>query len=176
LHFARKLTFKYGRSLIFKSPPHTARVRLLLDMFPNARFVHIHRDPYTVFQSTQHYFDTAIWYTYLQRPDRETVDRGILERYVALYDKFFDERSAIPPARFHEIRFTDLECDPLRQVRLLYDRLGLSGFETFEPTLRRYVDSLTGYRKNEYGQLSAPAKRKVARLWRRSFDEWGYPV
>src|SRR4029079_7311557 len=67
LRFAKKLTLKYDRALLFKSPPHTARVNLLLETFPEARFVHIHRDPYTVFRSTQHYFDTAIWYTYLQR-------------------------------------------------------------------------------------------------------------
>ena len=41
LWFARKLTLKHGRPLVLKSPPHTARIRLLLEMFPDARFVHI---------------------------------------------------------------------------------------------------------------------------------------
>jgi hypothetical protein len=176
LRFAKKLTLKYDRALLFKSPPHTARVKLLLETFPEARFVHIHRDPYTVFRSTQHYFDTAIWYTYLQRPDRKTVDQGILERYSTLYGKYFDQRGAIRPERFHEIRFADLERDPLGQMRLLYASLGLDGFESFEPKLRRYVHSLAGYRKNDYDELPAHAKQTVARLWRRSFDEWNYPL
>jgi hypothetical protein len=52
--FLKKLTLKHGRPLALKSPPHTARIRLLLDLFPDARFVHIHRDPYEVFRSTRH--------------------------------------------------------------------------------------------------------------------------
>jgi omega-hydroxy-beta-dihydromenaquinone-9 sulfotransferase len=52
--FLRKLTLKYNRPLILKSPAHTGRLDVLLEMFPAARFVHIHRDPYTVFQSSVH--------------------------------------------------------------------------------------------------------------------------
>ena len=48
--FLKKLTFKYDRPLVLKSPPHTARIRMLLEMFPDARFVHIHRHPYPSIQ------------------------------------------------------------------------------------------------------------------------------
>ncbi len=48
--FVQKLTLKDRRPLVLKSPPHTARIRLLLEIFPEAHFVHIHREPYTVFQ------------------------------------------------------------------------------------------------------------------------------
>jgi omega-hydroxy-beta-dihydromenaquinone-9 sulfotransferase len=43
--FLKKLTVRFRRPLVLKSPPHTARIRLLLGLFPNARFVHIHRNP-----------------------------------------------------------------------------------------------------------------------------------
>ncbi len=36
LWFLKKLTYKYRRGLLLKSPPHTARIRLLLEMFPEA--------------------------------------------------------------------------------------------------------------------------------------------
>ena len=52
LGFLRRLTFKDPRRLILKSPPHTCRIKLLLELFPDARFVHIVRDPYVVFPST----------------------------------------------------------------------------------------------------------------------------
>ena len=52
--FLKKLTLRHGRPLVLKSPPHTARIRLLLGLFPDARFVHIHRHPYDVFRSTRH--------------------------------------------------------------------------------------------------------------------------
>src|SRR4051794_34077232 len=52
--FMKKLTLRYNRPIVLKSPPHTCRIRLLLELFPDARFVNIRREPYTVFQSTRH--------------------------------------------------------------------------------------------------------------------------
>jgi omega-hydroxy-beta-dihydromenaquinone-9 sulfotransferase len=176
LEFAKKLTFKYDRMLLFKSPPHTARIKLLLELFPEARFVHIHREPYTVFRSTQHFFDTAIWYTYLQRPNRALVDSGIVDRYTLLYDAFFQERGLIPAGRYHEMSFEELERHPIEQMRVLYERLGLANFERVESKMRAYLDSLTGYKKNEFGELPPPLKDAVAKAWRRSFEEWGYAL
>ncbi|HVG07486.1 MAG TPA: sulfotransferase [Thermoanaerobaculia bacterium] len=175
LWFLRKLTVKQGKPLVLKSPPHTARVRLLLEMFPDARFVHIHRDPYTVFRSFLHYYDTAGWYTYLQKPDLETLEGLILDRYGVMYGTYFEERALIPPGRLHEVAFADLDADPIGQTAAIYERLDLPGFERFEPKLRGYVESLQGYKKNRYEHLPAGTRERVFRAWRRSFDEWGYP-
>lgn len=173
--FARKLTFKYpDKTLVFKSPPHTARVRLLLELFPGARFVHIHRDPYVVFRSFQHYFDTAMWYTYLQRPDVQGIDRRILERYNVLYAAFFEDRRLIPAGRYHELAFEDLERDPIGQMRSLYEKLGLPGFDRVQPKLQAYLASIAGYEKNRFSALSSAQREAVAQCWRRSFEEWGY--
>jgi omega-hydroxy-beta-dihydromenaquinone-9 sulfotransferase len=174
--FLKKLTLKCNRPLVLKSPPHTARIRILLDLFPGARFVHVHRDPYTVFQSCRHYFDTAMWHTYLQRPDLAGIDNRILNRYTVLYDAFFQDRDLIPDGQFHEMRFDDLERDPLGQLRQLYERLDLGRFDPVEPRMIRYLDSLRGYRKNTFSELDPPMRQRVARAWERSFAAWGYPI
>jgi hypothetical protein len=145
-------------------------------MFPNARFVHIHRNPYRVFQSQRHYFDTAMWYTYLQKPDPARTDEGILQRYTALYGAFFEDRPLIPEDRFCEICFDDLERDPVGEVRTIYENLSLPGFQEFEPQLKSYVASLSGYRKNDYPSLDERIRRRVAEAWTNSFEKWGYPV
>ena len=175
--FLKKLTLKYpGRTIVLKSPPHTARVKMLLEMFPGARFIHIHREPYTVFQSCQHFYDTAMWYTYMQRPELEKTNERILRRYTAVYEAFFEERALIPPARFHEISFEDLERDPVRQVQAIYEKLNLSGFQKLQPKLQRYVGSLKDYQKNEFAPLSPELRDKVGKAWRITFEEWGYPL
>lgn len=48
--FLKKVTLRAGghKPLLLKSPVHTARVPLLLKLFPRAKFIYIHRDPYTV--------------------------------------------------------------------------------------------------------------------------------
>lgn len=44
------------QTLILKSPAHTARLKLLHELFPQARFVHISRNPYEIYQSTKKLF------------------------------------------------------------------------------------------------------------------------
>lgn len=172
--FLKKLTLKYQRPLVLKSPPHTARIRLLLELFPDARFVHIHRHPYQVFQSTRHYHDTAAWYTYLQRPDPANIDGSIIRRYQDLQDAYFAQKHLIPAGHFHEIRFEDLERDPVGQMRLVYEKLGFGGFESFEPHLTHYLDSIQSYRKNEFSPLDVAEREMIATEWKRGFDEWNY--
>ena len=49
LFFCKKLSMDDPRAHLMKSPPHTAWMKLLLDIFLDARFVHIHRNPHEVF-------------------------------------------------------------------------------------------------------------------------------
>ena len=172
----QKLAFKYGRPLVLKSPGHTCRIRLLLDLFPQAKFVHIHRNPYDVFRSTQHMVRTVTPWWALQRPDYSNLEGHTLRQYREVYDAFFEERGLIPKGHFHEIGYEAIEADPIGQVRGIYEALGLPDFREAEPGLRRYVESLSGYQKNTLPELSPDLRVRIAGEWRRCFDEWGYPV
>ncbi|MBC8075175.1 MAG: sulfotransferase, partial [Chloroflexales bacterium] len=172
--FLQKLTYNDRRPLVLKSPPHTARVRLLLEVFPNARFVHISRDPYAVFQSTRHMYDTMVWHTYLQAPDTTAIDGDILRRYTTMYDAYDTQRALIPPDQLHEVRYEDLARDPLGELRQIYQALGINGFERAAPRLRAYVAGLRQYQPNEHRTLPEAVRERVRRAWRQSFDRWGY--
>ena len=170
----RKLALKYGKPLVLKSPAHTGRIKLLLEMFPDAKFVHIRRDPYAVFQSMLRTYATGLPWGRLQETDRFDWTGRIIRQYRELYDAFFEERALIPAGHFHEVCFEELERDPIDEVRRLYEALGLPAFEGVEPELRRYVNSLGGYRKNAFLALPPDQRRRVAAEWQRCFQEWGY--
>lgn len=174
LWFLKKLSLKSPNRLVLKSPPHTARIRLLLQMFPEASFVHIRRNPYDVFQSCRHYHDTATWFTYLQRPDLARIDDDIITRYAVMHEAYFRDRDLIPPDRFHEIRYEDLEHDPVSEIGGLYEKLQLDDFEAFKPVLENQVAALAGYRKNRFEQSSKADRDKILRAWHRCFEEWNY--
>jgi omega-hydroxy-beta-dihydromenaquinone-9 sulfotransferase len=173
-HFCRKLTWKYERPLVLKSPPHTSRIKLLLDTFPDARFVHIHRNPYAVFRSTQRQTRVSVRTMGLQPIEERHITDLVIQRFRTMYEAFFEERSLIPDGRFHELSFEELEKDPVGQVRRIYDQLGLSGFDAMRPALERYVASQVHYRKNTYSDLPPSLRHEVGRAWRRNFEEWGY--
>jgi len=173
LDFVRKLALKHGKPIVLKSPPHTGRIRLLLDVFPEARFVHIHRDPYAVFQSACHTTREVLRFCTLQRPDLDVEGRTI-RQYQEIYEAFFEEKGLIPEGRFHEIGFEDLERDPIGQMRGVYASLRLPDFAVVEPPMRHYVESVSGYRKNAFPELPTGLKQRVSLAWRDYFDAWGY--
>lgn len=174
LTFFQKLTLKYGKPLIVKSPTHTGRIKLLLEMFPDAKFVHIHREPYTVFQSTVHTHATGLPFGRLQDTSGVDWTTRIIRQYQEVNDAYFEERELIPEGRLHEMSFEDLEQDPVSEMRKLYASLGLPEFEHVEPPLREYLDPLSSYRKNEFPELAPDVRRLVASEWGRTFEEWGY--
>ncbi len=176
VRFLKKLTLRCNRSVLLKSPPHTARIRLLLDLFPQARFVHIRRNPYVVFQSMKRATTLLLRAVPFQRADLAAIDDAIIAQYRAMHDAFFAQRDLVPAGQFHEVAFEDLEVDPVGQVRLIYERLGLPGFDALAPRLEAYAAGLTGYRKNEHATLPPPLRKRLGREWRRCFEEWGYPL
>ncbi len=174
--FVQKLTYKHGRGLVLKSPCHTARIRRLLEVFPDAKFVHIHRNPYNVFCSIRHLMQTAASWAALQHTDPTGVEERTLHQYEQVFDAFFAERGLIPAGRLHEIRYENLEADPIGQLRGMYDALQIGDFAVAEPAIRMYLDSISRYEKNRYHELEPAWKAAVASRWRRCFDEWGYAV
>jgi hypothetical protein len=173
--FTRKLTWKYGRPLVLKSPPHTARVRLLLEVFPDARFVHLTRDPYTVFRSMRHFERTAAPAMALQHAPPGDPEARVLNRYRTLSDAYLAERGLIPAGRLHELRFEDLVRAPVDRLRELYAALALPDFEVGRPAVEAHLRSVRGYRRNEYAPLDGPTRRRVADAWADDFAAWGYP-
>lgn len=171
--FLRKLTFKYQRPLILKSPGNTARIKLLLDLFPDARFVLIHRHPHHVFQSMIHLLHKTHPYCALQH-DTPGADE-VIRDYANVYDAYFEQRHLIPEGNFCELAFEDLERDPVEQIRRVYETLRLPAFEYVEPRLNEYVRSLAGYQRNRFSELPAGIRNRLAKEWKRCFEEWGYP-
>ncbi len=172
--FARKLTFKYGRRLVFKSPLHTARLPLLLEAFPDARLVHVHRDPYAVFQSTRNMeLEVEPLFRY-QRSRLSDLDERILRRYRDLYDTYLRNRGLVPPGHLIEVAYADLDTDPVSTLERIYSALELPPFDATREPVERYLESIRGYAKNVYPELEPRLAARIAEQWGPCFTEWGY--
>jgi len=173
--FVRKLSLKHDRPLILKSPPHTCRIRLILELFPDARFIHIHRNPYAVFLSYKRSTQLMNKLIQLQLPDLEHLDERIINQYRLMYDAYFEEVGMIPAGRFHELAYETLEQDPMGELQAIYSALGIEGFSTVEQLLNDYLGTLRGYRKSELPEIEPALQQQIATAWAQSFNTWGYP-
>jgi hypothetical protein len=175
VRYLRKLTFRFGRRLALKSSPNTARIRTILELFPEARFVHISRHPYSLFQSYRTFLVYLYKnYAFLQEPDIADLDDDILHYYTKMYDAFFADLPLLAKNRFHNLRFEDLEKSPLSELKLLYEKLELPGFQAVTPKIQSYVERTRRYQKNVYPGLTEAEKNKILFSWKRSFEVWNY--
>lgn len=173
--FLRKVTLRERRPLVLKSPAHTGRIATLLEMYPDARFVHIRRDPFEVFQSWRHMVHRLAPQMEMQRTDHSNLEEDILAVYRQVYDAYFDQRDLVPAGRLFETSFENLEADPVGTTRAIYEALDLPAFEGTEEAIREYVGGLVDYDRNRYPPLEQPWRDRVVDEWQRCFDEWGYP-
>ncbi len=176
LYFLKKLTLRYeGKQLLLKSPPNTGRIKLLLEMFPNAKFIHIHRYPIHVLQSTiKLYQKTVSRFSFQKLPDTDTIINGIIQRYGQMYNAYFNDIPNIPSENYVEVAFEDLEKDFYGTVQYIYQSLGLSGFNEFSPVLKKKVEELKNYKKNKYLSLEKKFSQKLYQACPQCFDRWNY--
>lgn len=172
--FMQKLTFLHKKPLLLKSPLNTGRIKMLLELYPKAKFIHIHRNPYTVFQSTLKMYKTTLARSAFQKRDHSTITQRILERYTETYNAFFSQKEAIPSGNYIDIAFEDLEHNPLAVLKSIYSVLQLDGYSAIEQKTIDYIDTLKGYIKNKHLHLENDIKKRIFREWERSFTEWKY--
>lgn len=163
-----------GRRLVLKNPANTARVRHLLDLYPDARFVCIHRDPFEVFPSACNLHRRTLRLTALQDVDEDLIRNNVLRLYELTMRRYLVDRRSIPDDRLVEISYEDLDRDPVGTVGDVYARLGISGFDEVRPAIADYVDSQRGYVKNSF-ELTADDIATVADRWGFAFEALDRP-
>ena len=137
-----------GKPLLLKSPSNTSRIATLLDMFPDARFVYIQRNPYDTLRSYVHLLRLMNGWHALQSIDFDELLLRQVQIYRQMAETYLEQKELIPDGRLVEIRYEELEQDKMGQIHLIYERLGLDGYDAFAPRLAEYVDSIADFQKN----------------------------
>jgi len=151
-----------------KNPPNTARIKVLLEMFPNAKFIHIHRNPIEVFLSTQNFYKKMLPHLQLQDISQEDIDLKIQQVYKNLMNDYFLQKELIPTGNLVEISYNQLEENPIKILNDIYTSLGIDGFEKSESNFKNYINRLKSYKKNKH-----TIKRQQLEIL---YKEWGFSM
>ena len=165
----------HGTQFLSKNPPHTGRVKELVKMFPQAKFIYLIRNPYTVFESTRSFFTNTIQPLKLQDITPEELETNILSIYTKLYQKYEADKGCIPQGHLIEVKFEDFEADALGMTEHIYQALSIPGFAEARPAIENYVGGKKGYKKNRY-QYDERTVQLVQKHWGYALGQWNYQL
>jgi hypothetical protein len=173
-HLLRKLALLQGRRLLIKNPAHTARPAMLRRMFPGAKFIHIHRNPFDVFLSMRNFYARLLDSFALQQvPPGLDIDATILRVYARMMTRFESETAGWQAPDFVELPYDLLDREPLAALERVYAVLDLDGFKESLPRFRAHLDSTRAYRKHTF-RGDSETTAKVSRALGRWVAKWGY--
>jgi hypothetical protein len=161
------------RPLLVKNPVYTGRVEQLYRLYPEARFLHIVRNPHEVFASTRAFLGKMFEALALQPWEQVAIEETVLATYPRMMDRLLADTARLPAGRYVEIRFEELEAEPLATLERVHDRLGLGGFAEAWPAYAAYLGRIQRY---ERARRSFPERdlALVERHWGRFLAHWGY--
>jgi hypothetical protein len=149
-----KLSFAAGgRRVVLKSPGDAARLQLLANRFPRAKFIYIHRDPVEVFHSNRYLWGVIQKQHGVQQLDAEERDAMIIAHYGLLVGAYEAQKGQIGADRLAEIRYENLRDDPMAELRKVYAQLDLGEAPT--AAIKRFVDGRGAYPRQQY--VTSPA-------------------
>ncbi|MCL2624586.1 MAG: sulfotransferase [Planctomycetaceae bacterium] len=172
-YFLRCLTVAENKRVVLKSPPHTARIAAILERFPDAKFVHIHRNPHALYASTFNLWMQLSVVHGLQRPTGKTLETRVLEMFEDMYSAFAEDVKLLQPNQFAEVAFKELTSDPVATLENIYEQLQLPGFEQAKPAMTEFAASQKSYQKNKF-QTDPAVEAIVAERWAWYIDRYGY--
>ncbi|OIQ37813.1 MAG: hypothetical protein BM563_07645 [Bacteroidetes bacterium MedPE-SWsnd-G1] len=164
-----------GDIFLSKNPPNTARIDVLLEMFPNAKFIHIHRNPFDVYLSTQNFFRKMMPHLQLENINKEEINELVIEGYNRLMQDYIKNKDLIPKDNLYELSFDDLESSSMNCLKEIYTKLQINGFDEASIRFGKYIDAMKSYKKNK---LSIDQKELdlVSEQWAFMTSAYNYSV
>jgi len=148
--FYTKLAWNSQKQLVLKNPFHSFRIQKLLEMYPKAKFIHIYRNPVDVVPSTVRMWSIVGSQNTMNRYWKNPEISDVSEILNSLLDRVEQDKHLIPQGAYTEIRFEDIEQDAVAALKKAYTNIGLEFSEDYEQVIRKYLEEITDYEKNNY--------------------------
>lgn len=176
-YFLKKVTISFnGKQIVTKNPPNTSRVKLLLEIFPDAKFIHIYRNPYHVYLSMRRMLLKEMTLQCLQNPGTiEEIERIMVEFYNTMYDKYYIEKDLIPKGSLAEVRYEEFLKNPYDKMKELYHELSIPGFDDAKDNFKKYIASQKTVKTHSYN-IDDELKNKIYTSFKKYIDLWNYSI
>jgi hypothetical protein len=162
-----------GKRFISKNPCNITRLGLIREMYPDAKFIFIHRNPYQAVESLYRFILEIFAGVQLQ----ETPADFNREKVTLLYEKiiraYLKDREILGPENLVELRMEDLLEDPVKNIRNIYDTFHLDDCEAAIARMQTYIED-TNYSRNGTYRLEPESIRLVNKYLSDVLEVLGY--
>lgn len=143
LKFARKIqSINKGKTLVFKSPGNTARMAELMEIYPDAKFIHIVRDPQDVIRSTLHLYQRLLPEFSLQNESKFNLQNYVFDYYERVMKKFLESKNKFADDQLYELKYEEFIDNPLEILENAFNALKIEftaeNFNTFFGSRKKY--------------------------------------
>jgi len=164
-----------GERIIVKNPVNTARIKQLLKLYPDAKFLYIYRNPITVFHSTRRFFQQLYPTLWLHKVDNPFIDEMIFDVYNRLMNDYLEQKSLIPAENLMELRFEEFEQNPVKEMEKIYNELLKEDFSAVQSYFAKYFKTQKGHQKNNY-LVDAEEIDAIRKHWGKYLEMYGYDL
>lgn len=172
----KKLTLKNNnKHLLLKSPFNTGRIKLLLELFPDAKFIHIHRHPYSVFSSNEKLYESVIPQVAFQEIGNAEMENHIFYTYKETMKQYFEDRKLLSKENLFEMRYDDFVARPQEVLKELYAQLNIGDFNKVESLFAEELKNYKNYQTNLH-KVDELKKAKVFEEWGFAYEKLGYTL
>lgn len=172
--FHGRLWLRFQKPLLIKNPVYTARIPQMLRLYPEARFIFLHRRPTDVVRSMRNFHARLLEVMALQHvPNDLDIDTSILRVFDRMMARYVEDAAALGPDRLIEIGYDMLAADPLGTVREIHEALDLPGYAMALPGIEAHLAAVRRFQPNRFDPdpaFDARAERALGRWSAR----WGY--
>jgi hypothetical protein len=170
----KKLTYvNNGKQLLLKNPPNTARIKILTELFPNAKFIYLYREPYTLYSSTIHLYRKLLPNFSYQKWDDEKIQQKILDIFSIIQEEYESSKTKLSTDQLIEIRYDALINKPLETLESIYKKFNLVGFKEITPVFKNYINNQRSYKKNKHN-INVNIITAVNKKWGNYRDNYGF--
>ena len=139
-----------GSRAVLKNPANTGRMLKLLEIFPEANFIFIVRNPVIVYLSTKKFFGQLFPTVNLEEFTIDDISNMVLEVYVKLMQDYLSDKKRVDPKRIIELRFEILLENPTEEIERLYDKFSFKDFKELKPVFQEYLGTVNSHKKDSY--------------------------
>ncbi len=175
LSLLKKITmYHQGKQLILKNQDNTGKILQLLEMFPDAKFIYMYRNPYDLYMSMLKFMRKVIpLYCVQTPPPLKDVEDHMMTLFTHMTKKYIQDKPLIPKENLMEVRYENFIDEPLDIVSTPYNKFSLNGYRDIEPSMNSYLTTQKTIHMDKYN-FTDSIKKKIENHWGFALTEYEY--